>query len=128
MSITIRFVGGPADGRSYVIPDTEPPLLYQIPMLPPLAEYLAAPLDEPAPIAKADYEPLLDNGWPSRADDGAYLYRHRPGRVTPEDRRSLGMPAVRHGMPSGSGPPSWMPRGGRSARSVRTSLPPARPA
>ncbi|WP_405848210.1 hypothetical protein OG211_12550 [Streptomyces niveus] len=89
MSIEIRLVGGPADGRSITIPDAEPPGLYRIPMPPPLAEWLATPDVEPAPIATADYEPLLGNGWPRRADDGAYLYGHRAPKASPESRGAV---------------------------------------
>jgi hypothetical protein len=49
MGITIRFVGGPADGRTYEIPDENPPPLYLIPVAPSLSELFASSL-EPSPI------------------------------------------------------------------------------
>jgi hypothetical protein len=48
---------------------------------------LAAP--EPSLTQAAEYEPLREDGWARRADDGAYLYRHRPAPVSPEERRAL---------------------------------------
>jgi hypothetical protein len=88
VGIAIRLVGGPADGRSFPIPDEQPPPLYLIPTPPPLAALLAGPF-EPAVTSAAEYEPLRDSGWPRRADDGAYLYGHRPAPVTAEERRAL---------------------------------------
>lgn len=88
MSIEIRFVGGPADGRTYAIPDDAPPPLYLIPLAPPISELFTSPL-EPTPIQKAEYEPLRENGWPRRADDGAYLYQHRAVPPTPEERDAV---------------------------------------
>lgn len=88
MGITIRMVGGPDDGRAHTIPDNVPPPLYRIPIVPSLADLLAKAL-EPAPTQTADYEPLLENGRPRRADDGAYLYRHRAAPLSPEARRAL---------------------------------------
>jgi hypothetical protein len=92
MSITIRFVGGPADGRAIPVSGDQPPPIYLIPMPPSLPEYLAD-LGELAPAALtipvAEYEPIHSSGWPSRADDGAYLYRHRAAPVTPEARHAL---------------------------------------
>lgn len=88
MGIAIRFVGGPADGRTLTIPNEDPPPLYLIPTPPPLAELLTASLS-PTPIPKAEYEPIHENGWPRRADDGAFLYGHRPAPVTTEERRAL---------------------------------------
>lgn len=88
MSIEIRFVGGPADGRTYAIPDEEPPPLYLIPVAPPLSSLFAAP-SEPTPTRAAEYELLRQDGWPRRADDGAYLYQHRAAPLTPEERDAL---------------------------------------
>lgn len=88
MSIEIRFVGGPADGRTYVIPDEKPPPLHLIPLAPPVGELFASSL-EPSPIHKAEYEPLGERGWPSRADDGAYLYRYRAAPLTLKQREAL---------------------------------------
>ncbi|WP_328336699.1 hypothetical protein [Streptomyces violaceus] len=88
MSIEIRFVGGPADGRTYAIPDDAPPPLYLIPLAPPISDLFAGSL-EPSPIRKAEYEPLRQDGWPRRADDGAYLYQHRAAPVSPEGREAL---------------------------------------
>ncbi|MGW2116036.1 hypothetical protein [Streptomyces zhihengii] len=88
MSIEIRFVGGPADGRTYAIPDEVPPPLYLIPIAPPLSALFAGALD-PLPIQKAEYEPLRENGWPRRADDGAYLYQHRAVRLSSKEREAL---------------------------------------
>jgi hypothetical protein len=89
MSITIRFVGGSADGRSVPASGDCPPPLYLIPVPPSLTEFLADPTAGPAPIPTEEYEPIHKSGWPSRADDGAYLYRHRPAPVSPEARRVL---------------------------------------
>ncbi|MFD9075337.1 hypothetical protein [Streptomyces lasiicapitis] len=88
MGITIRFVGGPADGCTHKIPDSEPPPLYLITVDPPLSDLWTSPL-EAKPIQKAVYKPLLDGGWLRRADDGAYLYRHQSSPVTPEAREAL---------------------------------------
>ncbi|MGQ5576351.1 hypothetical protein [Streptomyces sp. ECR3.8] len=88
MSIEIRFVGGPADGRTYAIPDETPPLLYLIPVAPSIADLVSSAL-VPAPTRTVEYEPLWENGWPRRADDGAYLYQHRAVPLTPEERDAL---------------------------------------
>lgn len=90
MSISIRFVGGPADGRTCSIPDERLPPLYLIPAVPPLSDFLASPDADPAPIPVVEYEPVREGGWPRRADDGAYLYRHRVPPVSPEERARLG--------------------------------------
>ncbi|OUD04726.1 hypothetical protein [Streptomyces swartbergensis] len=89
MSIEIRFVGGPADGRTYAIPDDTPPPLYLIPIAPPISELFPNGRVEPSPIQKAEYEPLRQDGWPRRADDGAYLYKHRAAPLTVEERDAL---------------------------------------
>ncbi|MGW2048514.1 hypothetical protein ACWCPF_25530 [Streptomyces sp. NPDC001858] len=88
MSITIRLVGGPADGRTLPVSDDEPPWRYLIPLPTSVADLLSTSL-EPDPIPAAEYEPILSGGWPSRADDGAYLYQHRVPPVTPEQRQAL---------------------------------------
>ncbi|MER5843665.1 hypothetical protein ABT099_25920 [Streptomyces prasinus] len=88
MDITIRFVGGPADGQTFAIPEETPPPLYLIPVAPPVSELFASAL-EPTPIRKAEYEPLWENGWPRRADDGAYLYQHRAAPLSSEERDAL---------------------------------------
>lgn len=88
MSNEIRFVGGPADGRTITASGDEPPWLYRIPLPTSIADLLAAPL-EVGPIPVAEYEPVLSDGWPSRAGDGAYLYRHRAAPVPPEERARL---------------------------------------
>lgn len=88
MRIEITFVGGPADGRTYAIPEDAPPPLYLIPLAPPVSELFSSSL-EPSPIQKAEYEPLLENGWPRRTDDGAYLYQHRAVPLTDEGREAL---------------------------------------
>lgn len=88
MSITIRFVGGPADGRTLEIPDASPPPLYFIPLAPSLADLLSASL-EPSPIQKAEYEPQFEGGLFRVTDDGAYLYQHRVTPLTPDERAAL---------------------------------------
>lgn len=90
MSVRIRFVGGPADGRSFTLPDEHPPPLYLVALPRPLPELLAEPAGPPAftPIPAAEYEPLRENGWLRRADDGTYLYGQRVAPVTPEARRA----------------------------------------
>ncbi|MFD9276956.1 hypothetical protein ACFWD7_06635 [Streptomyces mirabilis] len=88
MDITIRFVGGPADGRTLAIPDASPPPLYLIPLAPSIAELMNASLD-PSPIQKAEYEPQFEGGLFRVAGDGAYLYRHRAAPLTPEKRDAL---------------------------------------
>ncbi|MFD4547326.1 hypothetical protein [Streptomyces sp. NPDC058466] len=88
MGIEIRLVGGPADGRTYAIPDDAPPPLYLIPLPPSLADLLTRSL-EPSPTEKAEYEPQWEGGWPRRADDGAYLYQHRAAPLTAEARDEL---------------------------------------
>ncbi|WP_327655714.1 hypothetical protein [Streptomyces sp. NBC_00483] len=88
MTVRISFVGGPADGRTYEMPDETPQPLYLFPVSPPLAELFNASA-EPEPTKHAEYESLRDGGWPRRADDGAYLYGHRAAPVTPEARRAV---------------------------------------
>jgi hypothetical protein len=88
VDVTIRFVGGPADGRTYAIPDAAPPPLYLVPLAPSLGEMLATPL-EPSPTRTAEYEPLWENDSVRRADDGAYLYRYRATPLTAEERQVL---------------------------------------
>lgn len=90
MGIEIRFVGGPADGRSVGFSGEEPPWVYRVPLPPSLSELLASPMDfRPAPIPVVEYEQLREGSWPRRADDGAYLYQHRPAPVSPDERRRL---------------------------------------
>jgi hypothetical protein len=88
MGVTLRFIGGPADGQTFAIPNETPPPLYLIPVAPSVSELVASSL-EPAPIRTTEYEPLWENGWPRRADDGAYLYQHRAAPLTQEDREAL---------------------------------------
>lgn len=88
MTVTIRFVGGPADGRTLEIPDASPPPLYFIPLAPSITELMDVSL-EAAPIRKAEYEPQFERGLFRVADDGAYLYRHRAAPLTPEERDAL---------------------------------------
>jgi hypothetical protein len=88
VSVEIRFVGGPADGRTYAIPDEEPPPLYLIPVAPPVGELFARSL-EPSPTRTTEYELIWEGGWPRRADGGAYLYRHRAAPLTAEVRDAL---------------------------------------
>ncbi|GAQ52089.1 hypothetical protein [Streptomyces acidiscabies] len=76
MGITIRLVGGPADGRTYKISDPGPPPLYEVVVDVDWPEFLSAT----ARIPRLDYEPIFDHGWPRRADDGAYLYQLRSTR------------------------------------------------
>jgi hypothetical protein len=85
VSIEIRLVGGPADGRTYAIPDAAPPPLYFIPLAPSMTDLLSGSL-EPTPILKAEYEPQFEGGLFCVADDGAYLYQHRAAPLT-EGRR-----------------------------------------
>lgn len=89
MGITLRFVGGPADGRSMSVPRDEPPPIFLIPVIPPVTDLLTVHLG-PTPIEKAEYEPLREDGWPRRNDDGTYLYQHRPAPVTAEQRAATG--------------------------------------
>lgn len=91
MSITIRLVGGPADGRSFTLPDEQPPLRYLVALPRPVTELLTAPAWPPpfTEIPTAEYEPLRENGWLRRADDGAYLYGQRTVPVSPEARRAM---------------------------------------
>lgn len=84
----IRFVGGPADGRTLTIPDDQPPPIYLVPIVPPVSALLASPL-ESEQLRAAEYEPQLQDGWPCRADDDAYLYVHRAAPVSPEERARL---------------------------------------
>ena len=88
MSIQIRFVGGPADGRTLAIPNETPPLLYFIPIESSVADLLTSSL-EPSPIRKAEYEPQFEGGLFRVADDGAYLYRHRAAPLAAEQRDAL---------------------------------------
>lgn len=88
MSIAIRFVGGPADGRTMPVSGLEPPPLYVVPNPPPLAEALAGPIDV-APIPTAEYVPILERGEYQRTRDGVFLYRHRVASPTADERREL---------------------------------------
>lgn len=88
VNMAIRFVGGPADGRTMTISGVEPPPLYLVPNPPPLAEALANPLGL-APIPKAEYVPILECGEYQRARDGVFLYRHRVAPSTADERRTL---------------------------------------
>lgn len=85
MSIQIRLVGGPADGRTLTASGDEPPPRYLIPIVPPLSDLLTGSL-EPMLTQSEEYEPLREGGWPRRDDDGTYLYEHRPAPVTAEQR------------------------------------------
>jgi hypothetical protein len=87
-------LGGPADGRTYAIPDAVPPPLYLIPLAPPISELFASSL-EPTPTRAAEYEPLRENGRPRIADDGAYLYKHRAAPLTAEERDVLARERVK---------------------------------
>ncbi|MEV3857753.1 hypothetical protein AB0J38_25935 [Streptomyces sp. NPDC050095] len=90
MTIQLRFVGGPADGRTVTIADDYPPPRFLVPQERPLSELWVDPLAPPQPsFHTEEYEPLYENGMPRRADDGAVLCRHRPAAVTSDDRRAL---------------------------------------
>jgi hypothetical protein len=93
VSIAIRFVGGPADGRTLTISGDQPPPLYLIPKAQPIADLVASSF-EPTPTQADEYEPLRQNGWPRRTDDGAYLYGYRATPATAEQRRTV--EAARH--------------------------------
>lgn len=95
MRIEIRFVGGPADGHTFAIPDAVPPPLYLIPLAPPLRELFSSSL-EPSPIQKAEYEPVREQGLPRRADDGVYLYQHRTAPLTAEEGEALAREREEH--------------------------------
>ncbi|MFD6490709.1 hypothetical protein [Streptomyces sp. NPDC060188] len=88
MSLTIRFVGGPADGQTAVIPDASPPPLYFIPLGPSIADLMDTSM-EFTPIRDAEYEPQFEDGAFHVADDGAYLYRHRAAPLSPHERDAL---------------------------------------
>ena len=62
--------------------------MYRIPLPPPVTELAVNPL-ELVPMPVADYDLLYENGWPRRADDGAYLYGYRVPPVSPEERLAL---------------------------------------
>jgi hypothetical protein len=88
VDVTIRFVGGPADGQTLAIPDASPPPLYLVPLAPSVRELFDASL-KPSPIQKAEYEPQMEGGLFCVADDGAYLYQHRAAPLTVEQREAL---------------------------------------
>jgi hypothetical protein len=88
VAVTIRFVGGPADGQTLAIPDASPPPLYFIPLVPSIADLMDVSL-ESDPIRKAEYEPQIEGGLFRLGDDGAYLYRHRAVPLTPQERDAL---------------------------------------
>ncbi|MFI5649869.1 hypothetical protein ACIA71_01450 [Streptomyces anulatus] len=89
MSITISLRGGPDDGRTFTIPDAEPPWIYLIPTVPPLADILTDTITPPV-SQSTEYELLYQQGWPRRDDDGAFLYQHRAPAQSPEQRSPLG--------------------------------------
>ena len=80
MGMTIALVGGPADGRQFAISDDHPPFRYYVPIERPLVIDLSEPSNPfdfmPSFLERAEYEPMLENGWLSRADDGAIRYRY----------------------------------------------------
>ncbi|MEU0787589.1 hypothetical protein ABZ341_39365 [Streptomyces sp. NPDC006173] len=88
MTLTIRFVGGPVDGQTSVIPDASPPPLYFIPLGPSIADLMDTTL-ELTPIREAEYEPQFEGGRFRVADDGAYLYQHRAAVLTRGERDAL---------------------------------------
>lgn len=96
MSIAITFAGGPADGRLMAIPDDRPPLMYRIPLTPSITDlFRIDPLsDDFAPMPIAEYEPLRENGWPRRNDDGAYLYGYRGTPAPPHPPQPRPTPTV----------------------------------
>lgn len=88
MDLTIRFVGGPADGQTLTIPNTSPPPLYFIPLAPSITELTDTSL-EISPTKKAEYVPQLQDGLFQLGEDGAYLYRHRAVPLSSEERDAL---------------------------------------
>lgn len=92
--ITITFVGGPADGRTYAIPNSRPPLVYLIPIEQPIASLFSADAFDLQPMRAAEYEPLLDNGWPSRTSDGTYRYGYRATPEPPHPGQSQPTPTL----------------------------------
>ena len=88
MGIMLMFVGGPADGRSMSVSRDDPPPRFLIPIIPPVTDLLTVHLG-PKPMEKAEYEPLREDGWLRRDDDGTYLYGHRPAPVTAGQRAAI---------------------------------------
>jgi hypothetical protein len=91
--IEIELVGGPADGRILAIRNDQPPPLYRIPIPSgPLPGFFLHPGEDPdymPSLTAAEYEPIRENGWPSRTDDGTYRYQYRgtPQPPHPGQRR-----------------------------------------
>ncbi|MEU8642207.1 hypothetical protein AB0C91_09850 [Streptomyces sp. NPDC048674] len=88
MGLTIRFVGGPADGQTSAIPNASPPPVYFIPLGPSIADLMDTSM-EFTPIREAEYEPQIEGGLFRLGDDGAYLYRHRAVPLTAGERDAL---------------------------------------
>lgn len=88
MTLTVRFLGGPADGRTLAIPDVSPPPRYLIPLAPSITELMDVSL-EPGLTQTAEYEPQFEGGLFRVVDDGAYLYRHRAAPLASEERDAL---------------------------------------
>lgn len=86
MASVIRLVGGPADGQSFSLSTEVPPPLFLVPLTPPVSALLSA---ECRPVEKAEYDLAWRDHWPDRAEDGAYLYRHRVKPLTAEQRQAL---------------------------------------
>jgi hypothetical protein len=97
MSIAIALIGGPADGRDIILPDNAPPYRYRVVIEKPLAVILG--LDDPfditnRPYSVAEYEPILEQGWPSLTDDGRYRYGYHGMEPEPHPRQSRPTPTV----------------------------------
>lgn len=75
MGLTITLLGGPADGRTFPIPDERPPYMWRVPLVQPVA-LLADPSEYEGPSI-ADYQPTFKDGHFSRADDGSLIYGYR---------------------------------------------------
>lgn len=89
MSLSLRLLGGPDDGRTVISSTALPPPLYLTPHLPSLAD-LFTPQPAADPARHAEYDLCLDrDGRPARAEDRAFLYRYRTPPTTVGQREKL---------------------------------------
>ena len=94
MPTSIVLIGGPADGRTYDLPDDQPPPLWLVPAPAPITRALFDPALALAPVPVAEYQPRWEYGAPSRDDTGAYRYEHRGTPPPPHPRHDRPTPTL----------------------------------
>lgn len=86
-------VGGPADGRTFTLAADEPPMQWRVVIEQSVTLFPCDPLDFSVPPV-ADYRLLLEQGWPSRTDDGAYRYGYVSTPAAPHYGQSRPTPML----------------------------------